>query len=476
MKKRLIDATALSGIAYGIQFYGWDQQKKLRDAISKAARHLTGTNARTNGESITQISGIRPLLTTAKVRAKNQINKINNLPDTRLSKITLNRVRGIQSLYHRTNDTPANQADINIMCQTDRNKIVRRLHQNQRPHLEVGPWGSKKEAESCGIRNKVRISEDAFCIHRNKLKDNAWACCPLCPDPRNPSERPEVSQHHCYTDCIATADKLEGLLTNIERDDGSFHRPHNKADLFTRILTPEHWSKNANIKINKWIKDINDTVNSALIANHMPELAKIINTQDNIPLNENVEGQVFVVNNDKNSGVWAGRRRFRATNYCHRTNTFDGDTTGLDICDESQDWMVMPDMDLNDYLKAGRLTFITEEKTVWLDKDIERIRQGLLFDTNIIGKTLNIRRQQNSQSYTSITVMKYDKRTDRHTVLDCTSSTPKLLRLPLNDMRAKGWIDPSSLAFFSEVLSRLRVRITPSPSSAARSMPRGMID
>ena len=41
MKKQLISATALSGIAYGIQFYGWEQQKILKDAISKAARQLT---------------------------------------------------------------------------------------------------------------------------------------------------------------------------------------------------------------------------------------------------------------------------------------------------------------------------------------------------------------------------------------------------------------------------------------------------
>ena len=267
-----------------------------------------------------------------------------------------------------------------------------------------------------------------------------------------------------YTDCIVTADNIDELLTNIERDDGPLQRPLNKADLFTRILTPEHWSKNANIKINKWVKDINDMVNSALIANHMPELAKIIDTNNKIPLNENVEGQVFVIDNDKNTGVWAGRRRFRAMNYCHRTNTFDGDTTGLDICDESQNWLIMPDMDLNDYLKVGRLTFIPENEAVWLDKDIDRIRRGLLFDTNIIGNTLNIRRQQSSQAYSPVTVMKYDKLTDKHTVLDCTGSTPKLLRLPLNELRAKGRIDPSSYAFFSEVLSRLRVRSTPVPA------------
>ena len=137
----------------------------------------------------------------------------------------------------------------------------------------------------------------------------------------------------------------------------------------------------------------------------------------------------------------------------------------------------MPDMDLNDYLKVGRLTFIPEEEVVWLNKDINRVRQGLLLDNNIIGKTLNIKRQQNDRAYTPVTVMKYDELSDRHTILDCSGITPQLVRLSLNKLRAMGRIDPSSLAFFSEVLSRLRrVRITPSPSSAARSMPRGMTD
>ena len=241
------------------------------------------------------------------------------------------------------------------------------------------------------------------------------------------------------------------------------------------MLTPEHWSKNANIKINKWITDIDTLIKKAHIANHMPKLAELIDINDENPLNENFEGEVFVVDNDSTTGVWAGKRRFRAMNYCHYTNTFDGVTTGLDICEDSQDWMTMPDMDLNDYLKAGRLKYIPPEEVVWLNNNIDRIRQGLLFDSNIIGKTLNIKLQQNSGAYSPVTVVKYDELTDRHTVLDCSGSSAKLLRLSLNEMRARDRIDPSSFAFFSEVLSRLRrVRINPSPSSAARSMLKSM--
>ncbi len=188
-----------------------------------------------------------------------------------------------------------------------------------------------------------------------------------------------------------------------------------------------------------------------------------------------MEGEVFVVDNDSTTGIWAGKRRFRATNYCHYTNTFDGVTTGLDICEDSQNWMTMPDMDLNDYQKAGRLKYIPPEEVVWLDKDIDRVRKGFLFDKNIIGKTMNIQLKNNNGAYTPVTVMKYDEISDKHTVSDCSGSMPRLVRLSLNELRARGRIDPSSYVFFSEVLSRLRlVRINPSPSSAARSMLKSM--
>ncbi len=481
MKKQLISATSLSGIAYGIQFYGWEQQKILKDAISKAARQLTGTDKRTNGEAITLISGLRPLRTTAEIRGKKQINKIANLDDDRLSKCTLLRARGNYSLSHRTRNTPSTDKEIDEMCKKARDKEIRRLQSSRCPHLEMGPWNSAKESESCSIRDKARISEDAFCIHRSKLEEGFWAVCPLCPDDRSPRERPEVPQYHCYTDCRVTENNLDELLTTIERDDGPFQRPANKSELLTKLLNPEHWSKNANIKINKWVTNTNNMIKKAHLTNHMPRLAELININDEFPLNENMEGEVFVVDNDSTTGIWAGKRRFRATNYCHHTNTFDGVTTGLDICEDSQNWMTMPDMDLNDYQKAGRLKYIPPEEVVWLNKDIERVRQGLLFDSNIIGKTLKIQQQPwsfpNSNAYSTVTVVNYDELSDKHTVLDCSGSSAKLLRLSLNEMRARGRIDPLSIAFFSEVLSRLRlVRINPSPSSAARSMPRGMTD
>ena len=82
MKKQLITAFALAGITYGIQFFGWNQEDKTVMADATAARLLTGTNNQTNKEAIIQLAGLTPLITTARIRGRKQIEKIQNLPDS----------------------------------------------------------------------------------------------------------------------------------------------------------------------------------------------------------------------------------------------------------------------------------------------------------------------------------------------------------------------------------------------------------
>ena len=88
---------------------------------------------------------------------------------------------------------------------------------------------------------------------------------------------------------------------------------------------------------------------------------------------------------------------------------------------------------------------------------------------------MNIQLKDHNDAYSPVTVMKYDETSDKHTVFDSSGGMTRLVRLSLNELRARGRIDPSSWLFFSEVRSRLRQgRINPSPSSAARSMLKSM--
>ena len=111
------------------------------------------------------------------------------------------------------------------MCQEMREEVVNRLREGEmnnpeRPcrHLEVGPWGSSKEAEGCSARCLVRIGEDAFCKHAKEIGPERAACCPLCPSPTNirPDERTPAAPHHCYTDCPNTRKELEELIKTIK--------------------------------------------------------------------------------------------------------------------------------------------------------------------------------------------------------------------------------------------------------------------
>ena len=158
MKKQLITAFALAGMTYGIQFYGWNQndntKKELTLADATVARLLTGTNDQTNKEAIIQLAGLTPLITTAKIRGKKQIDKIQNLPDKRLSKKTLLNCQDSTSLYYKTRSTPVTKAEITTLCQEMRAEVVNRLREGDMNnperscrHLEVGSWDSPKEAE-----------------------------------------------------------------------------------------------------------------------------------------------------------------------------------------------------------------------------------------------------------------------------------------------------------------------------------------
>ena len=609
MKKQLITAFALAGITYGIQFFGWDQEEKTIMADATAARLLTGTNNQTNKEAIIQLAGLTPLLTTASIRGKKQINKIQELKDERLSKITLLNCQDNTSLHYRTRATPDTKSEITAMCQEMRQEVVDRLREGQmnnpeRPctHLEVGPWGSPKEAEGCSTRCLVRIGQDAFCKHAKEIGPERAACCPLCPSPDNirPEERTPAAPHHCYTDCPNTRRELEELIKTINffespkyrtkkileehlklantskttlmtqdnqeelpiteligkfvgtqpiQNNNNMHREHdensifaqqfrmqqnfvrryvvqnediqdkdmlngrrrskrirnkrraraagegehdlnslrnNKPKLLTKLLNPNYWSKDSNYAINKWITKINNKVRKHIIAMSQPSLAELINPNDSIPLNDNIVGQVFVIHFKQREGFWKkfkGKRRIKVIDYHHRSNSFTVDTTRLDVCELNHEWYSF-EIELNQELRIGSLTHIPKQEVVELPRDIDKVSKGMYFDSNVIGRSLNLMLDGND--YVTYQITSYDQDSDQHVVKSGERGTRQV---SLNKLYYNDKIDPRTISFFEEALCHAK-RTAPPPSpfppppkvphgipssgSAARPMPRGL--
>jgi len=117
----------------GHNLEGWKQNGNAKEELTLAdatvARLLTGTNNQTNKEAIIQLAGLTPLITTARIRGRKQIDKIQNLPDKRLSKNTLLKCQDNTSLHYMTRATPVTKADIATMCQELRLEVVNRLRE-----------------------------------------------------------------------------------------------------------------------------------------------------------------------------------------------------------------------------------------------------------------------------------------------------------------------------------------------------------
>ena len=221
---------------------------------------------------------------------------------------------------------------------------------------------------------------------------------------------------------------------------------------------------------------INNRVRRSIIAQSQPSLAKLINPNDNIPLNDNIVGQVFIIHFKENTGFWKrfkGQRRIRVVDYHHRSNSFTVDTTGLDVCEINQEWYSF-EIDLNQELRIGSLTHIPSDEVVLLPKDIARISKGVYFDANVIGRSFNLT-IESDDDYDTYEVTGYNQHNDQHTIKSGERGTRNV---SLNDLYKNNKMDPKSCSFFKEALCHIRPppkvpHGIPSSGSAARPMPRG---
>jgi hypothetical protein len=253
----------------------------------------------------------------------------------------------------------------------------------------------------------------------------------------------------------------------------------NSSKLLTKLLNPNYWSRESNYAINRWVTKINNKVRKHIIAMSQPSLAELINPKDNIPLNDNVVGQVFVIHFKQNEGFWArfkGKRRVRVIDYHHRSNSFTVDTTRLDVCEINKEWYSL-EIDLNQELRIGSLTHIPRNEVVQLPRDIAKVSKGIYFDSNVIGRSVNLIVEGNSESneYVTFTVSDYNQSTDQHSL----SNESGTRQASLNQLYQKGSIEEGSISFFKEALCHIASNPPKVPHGihssgyAARPMPRG---
>jgi len=258
---------------------------------------------------------------------------------------------------------------------------------------------------------------------------------------------------------------------------------NNKPKLLTKLLNPNYWSKESNYAINKWVTKINNKIRKHIIAMSQPSLAELINPNDNIPLNDNIVGQVFVIHFKQNEGFWKrfkGKRRVKVIDYHHRSNSFTVDTTGLDVCEINQEWYSF-EIDLNQELRIGSLTHIPNREVVRLPRDFAKVSRGSYFDSNVIGRNFNLILEGND--YVTYNVTGYDQENGYHSIKSGERGTRQV---SLNELYKDNKIDPSSYSFFKEALCHIRHAAPPpsppppkvphgipSSGSAARPMPRG---
>ena len=192
---------------------------------------------------------------------------------------------------------------------------------------------------------------------------------------------------------------------------------------------------------------------------------------------------MFVIHFKQNHGHWKrfkGKRRVKVIDYHHRTNSFTVDTTGLDVCEINQEWYSF-EIDLNQELRIGSLTHIPKSEVVQLPGgvgDFEKVSKGKYFDTNVVGRKLNLILE--GTDYVTYKITDYNQETDIHLIESGEKGTRQA---SLNKLYYNNKIDPRSLSFFEEALRHVRrpalppppkvPRGIPSSGSAARPMPRG---
>ena len=203
-----------------------------------------------------------------------------------------------------------------------------------------------------------------------------------------------------------------------------------------------------------------------MIAASQPSLASLVNPKDHTALNDNVIGEVFVIefkeSKDEHWKGFKGKRRVRVVDFDHSNNSFLVESTGLDICEDTHNWYSF-EIDLNRELELGTLQHIAKEQVVVLPS-LENIGKGKYFDNNIIGKTIMLQGPL-GDPYRA-TVLEYDNNNDTHTV---QRGDGGVRTAPLNKLLHNNGIVLSSIAFFAEA----RCHAPPLPSSSPYREPSG---
>ena len=203
------------------------------------------------------------------------------------------------------------------------------------------------------------------------------------------------------------------------------------------------------MEINRWVQSIHNRVRRNIIAGNQPSLAEFINHKDDTPLNDNVIGEVFVIDfkNTKNEHwkAFQGKRRVKVVDYDRTANSFLMDSIGLDVCENTHDWYSF-EIDLNKELEHNTLTHIPKNEVVQLPP-LGEIAKGIYFNSNVIGRDITI--QTPGIAPYQVKVIDYQSSSDSHVI---QLSDGGIREVSLNELFHSLNIVPDSYSFFKEAL------------------------
>ena len=145
----------------------------------------------------------------------------------------------------------------------------------------------------------------------------------------------------------------------------------------------------------------------------------------------------------------------------------------MDVCTERQVWFTGDQLDLEKVLANGHLTHVPKQNVILSHQNIDEVRSGFIFTDNIVDRKIKIKTNANTQNYTEMLVVKFDKHSETHSLRDEQGNA---WRFDLNQLHREGRIEiPGGLV---ELVGHLVCLNSGNRSRrpAARSMPKGKTD